>query len=173
MSSKIYLPPRTTCVSFLLDKHCPTPRRFPQSTFTANCKTSLVVTAVKEQCLLCCAAFWILCVNIIPYYSDIVSLSLCVLHLRKKKKNYFAYRYWNDTQTFVHHQFFIENANENSYNLSFYVLYYCLFSIFNNIDVFFQAKSRVKEVYAQTCMLLGQQGMRDCELFGLAILSGE
>ncbi|KAF7388117.1 hypothetical protein HZH66_010884 [Vespula vulgaris] len=35
-----------------------------------------------------------------------------------------------------------------------------------------EAKSRVKEVYAQTCMLLGQQGMRDCELFGLAILSG-
>ncbi|XP_015431939.1 PREDICTED: protein expanded-like [Dufourea novaeangliae] len=34
-----------------------------------------------------------------------------------------------------------------------------------------EAKSRVKEVYAQTCMLLGQQGMRDCELFGLAILS--
>ncbi|KAG7203382.1 hypothetical protein KM043_013453 [Ampulex compressa] len=34
-----------------------------------------------------------------------------------------------------------------------------------------EAKSRVKEVYAQTCILLGQQGMRDCELFGLAILS--
>ncbi|XP_008544441.1 protein expanded [Microplitis demolitor] len=34
-----------------------------------------------------------------------------------------------------------------------------------------EAKSRVKEVYAQTCVLLGQQGMRDCELFGLAILS--
>ncbi|XP_033207992.1 protein expanded isoform X2 [Belonocnema kinseyi] len=34
-----------------------------------------------------------------------------------------------------------------------------------------EAKSRVKEVYAQTCLLLGQQGMRDCELFGLAILS--
>lgn len=37
----------------------------------------------------------------------------------------------------------------------------------------FQAKSRVKEVYSQTCRLLSQQGMRDCELFGLAILSGE
>ncbi|XP_032671545.1 protein expanded isoform X2 [Odontomachus brunneus] len=34
-----------------------------------------------------------------------------------------------------------------------------------------EAKSRVKEVYTQTCMLLNQQGMRDCELFGLAILS--
>ncbi|XP_051172326.1 protein expanded isoform X1 [Leptopilina boulardi] len=34
-----------------------------------------------------------------------------------------------------------------------------------------ETKSRVKEVYAQTCLLLGQQGMRDCELFGLAILS--
>ncbi|XP_046589736.1 protein expanded-like isoform X1 [Neodiprion lecontei] len=34
-----------------------------------------------------------------------------------------------------------------------------------------EAKSRVKEVYAQTCVLLGQQGMLDCELFGLAILS--
>ncbi|XP_067215772.1 protein expanded isoform X2 [Linepithema humile] len=34
-----------------------------------------------------------------------------------------------------------------------------------------EAKSRVKEVYAQTCTLLSQQGMRDCELFGLAILS--
>ncbi|XP_001604896.4 LOW QUALITY PROTEIN: protein expanded [Nasonia vitripennis] len=33
------------------------------------------------------------------------------------------------------------------------------------------AKSKVKEVYAQTCQLLGQQGMQDCELFGLAILS--
>ncbi|XP_011500256.1 PREDICTED: protein expanded [Ceratosolen solmsi marchali] len=32
-------------------------------------------------------------------------------------------------------------------------------------------KSKVKEVYAQTCQLLGQQGMQDCELFGLAILS--
>lgn len=37
----------------------------------------------------------------------------------------------------------------------------------------FQAKSRVKEVYTQTCSILSQQGMRDCELFGLAILSGE
>ncbi|XP_015117608.1 protein expanded [Diachasma alloeum] len=34
-----------------------------------------------------------------------------------------------------------------------------------------ESKSRVKEVYAQTCIILGQQGMRDCELFGLAILS--
>ncbi|XP_050450014.1 protein expanded isoform X3 [Cataglyphis hispanica] len=34
-----------------------------------------------------------------------------------------------------------------------------------------EAKSKVKEVYAQTCTLLSQQGMRDCELFGLAILS--
>ncbi|XP_018396311.1 PREDICTED: LOW QUALITY PROTEIN: protein expanded [Cyphomyrmex costatus] len=34
-----------------------------------------------------------------------------------------------------------------------------------------EAKSRVKEVYTQTCTLLSQQGMRDCELFGLAILS--
>ncbi|XP_070168491.1 protein expanded isoform X2 [Polyergus mexicanus] len=34
-----------------------------------------------------------------------------------------------------------------------------------------EAKSRVKEVYTQTCTLLNQQGMRDCELFGLAILS--
>ncbi|CAB0035687.1 unnamed protein product [Trichogramma brassicae] len=32
-------------------------------------------------------------------------------------------------------------------------------------------KSKVKEVYQQTCQLLGQQGMQDCELFGLAILS--
>lgn len=37
----------------------------------------------------------------------------------------------------------------------------------------FQAKSRVKEVYTQTCAQLSQEGMRDCELFGLAILSGE
>ncbi|TGZ54084.1 Protein expanded [Temnothorax longispinosus] len=35
-----------------------------------------------------------------------------------------------------------------------------------------KAKSRVKEVYKQTCTLLqSEQGMRDCELFGLAILS--
>ncbi|XP_072760379.1 protein expanded isoform X2 [Anoplolepis gracilipes] len=34
-----------------------------------------------------------------------------------------------------------------------------------------EAKSRVKEVYTQTCTLLSQQGMQDCELFGLAILS--
>ncbi|KAL0112757.1 hypothetical protein PUN28_012195 [Cardiocondyla obscurior] len=34
-----------------------------------------------------------------------------------------------------------------------------------------EAKSRVKEVYTQTCTILSQQGMRDCELFGLAILS--
>ncbi|XP_066602475.1 protein expanded [Prorops nasuta] len=34
-----------------------------------------------------------------------------------------------------------------------------------------EAKSRVKEVYAQTCIILSQQGMQECELFGLAILS--
>ncbi|KAG8041790.1 hypothetical protein G9C98_007094 [Cotesia typhae] len=41
----------------------------------------------------------------------------------------------------------------------------------NTVKDIIYAKSRVKEVYAQTCVLLGQQGMRDCELFGLAILS--
>ncbi|XP_011871333.1 PREDICTED: protein expanded-like [Vollenhovia emeryi] len=35
-----------------------------------------------------------------------------------------------------------------------------------------EAKARVKEVYTQTCTILcSKQGMRDCELFGLAILS--
>lgn len=36
-----------------------------------------------------------------------------------------------------------------------------------------EAKSRVREVYAQTCLHFAKQGMLDTELFGLAILIGE
>ena len=36
-----------------------------------------------------------------------------------------------------------------------------------------EAKSRVREVYAQTCLHFAKQGMLDTELFGLAVLSGE
>lgn len=35
-----------------------------------------------------------------------------------------------------------------------------------------EAKSRVREVYAQTCLHFAKQGMLDTELFGLAILIG-
>lgn len=36
-----------------------------------------------------------------------------------------------------------------------------------------EAKSRVREVYAQTCLHFAKQGMLDTELFGLAVLSGK
>jgi hypothetical protein len=36
-----------------------------------------------------------------------------------------------------------------------------------------EAKSRVREVYAQTCHHFSKQGMLDTELFGLAVLIGE
>nr|CAD7393705.1 unnamed protein product [Timema cristinae] len=36
-----------------------------------------------------------------------------------------------------------------------------------------ETKSRSKELYSQTCLHLGSQGMVDYDLFGLAILSGE
>lgn len=36
-----------------------------------------------------------------------------------------------------------------------------------------EAKSRVREVYAQTCHYFSKQGMLDTELFGLAVLIGE
>lgn len=35
------------------------------------------------------------------------------------------------------------------------------------------AKSRVREVYTQTCLHFATQGMQDTELFGLAVLIGE
>lgn len=35
-----------------------------------------------------------------------------------------------------------------------------------------EAKSRVREVFAQTCLHFAKQGMLDTELFGLAVLSG-
>lgn len=35
-----------------------------------------------------------------------------------------------------------------------------------------EAKSRVREVYTQTCLHFSKQGMLDTELFGLAILIG-
>nr|CAD7424760.1 unnamed protein product [Timema monikensis] len=35
-----------------------------------------------------------------------------------------------------------------------------------------ETKSRSKELYSQTCLHLGSQGMVDYDLFGLAILSG-
>lgn len=43
------------------------------------------------------------------------------------------------------------------------------------IFVFFllQAKSRVKEVYSQTCLHFSQQGMLDTDLFGLALICGK
>lgn len=36
-----------------------------------------------------------------------------------------------------------------------------------------EAKSRVREVYTQTCLHFAKQGMLDTELFGLAVLIGE
>ena len=36
-----------------------------------------------------------------------------------------------------------------------------------------EAKSRVREVYAQTCLHFAKQGMLDTELFGLAVLIGK
>lgn len=36
-----------------------------------------------------------------------------------------------------------------------------------------EAKSRVREVYTQTCLHFAKQGMLDTELFGLAVLMGE
>lgn len=36
-----------------------------------------------------------------------------------------------------------------------------------------EAKSRVREVYAQTCLHFAKQGMLDTELFGLAVVSGK
>lgn len=36
-----------------------------------------------------------------------------------------------------------------------------------------EAKSRVREVYAQTCLHFSKQGMLDTELFGLAVLIGK
>ena len=36
-----------------------------------------------------------------------------------------------------------------------------------------EAKSRVREVYAQTCHHFSKQGMLDTELFGLAVLIGK
>ena len=36
-----------------------------------------------------------------------------------------------------------------------------------------EAKSRVREVYAQTCHHFSKQGMLDTDLFGLAVLIGE
>lgn len=35
-----------------------------------------------------------------------------------------------------------------------------------------ESKSRVREVYTQTCLHFAKQGMLDTELFGLAILMG-
>ena len=36
-----------------------------------------------------------------------------------------------------------------------------------------QAKSRVRELYEQTCAHFTQQGMRDTDLFGLALIYGK
>lgn len=36
-----------------------------------------------------------------------------------------------------------------------------------------EAKSRVREVYTQTCLHFAKQGMLDTELFGLAVLIGK
>lgn len=53
-----------------------------------------------------------------------------------------------------------------------------LFRLFGNpqprtLYFLVEAKSRVREVYAQTCHHFSKQGMLDTELFGLAVLIGE
>lgn len=56
-----------------------------------------------------------------------------------------------------------------------FIKYYRLFGTPQPRTLYFlvEAKSRVREVYAQTCHHFSKQGMLDTELFGLAVLIGK